>query len=130
MTRCAAAASPRGGVVQRSTARLISLSILLFAVLAPDGIGRAAEGAGRHSAATGNGRLPVSVVRLPNGTLIPVGPGRTTGDRLALRDRRSQAACTKTFQRSGFPDNVRVNTDCGGAGQQEETGAIMGVHYS
>jgi hypothetical protein len=85
-------------------------------------------------------------VRLPNGTFHPVGRELTGSDRPAQGNRGPLAICTKTFRRAGFPDNVRVNTDCGGAGQQEElvsvnptdpenvivsqTGAFTGVHYS
>jgi hypothetical protein len=157
MTRYAAASPMRGSVGParisskdsrgwRSTGRLISLPILLFAVLAPGGIGRAAGGAGRHSVPIGVGRRAAGVMRLPNGTLLPVGPERTRGELLARRDGRRLLGCTKTFHRSGFPENVRVNTDCGGAGQQEElvavnptdqqnvivsqTGAFTAVHYS
>ena len=123
---------------------LAALSITAVVFSLTGGIGTAA-GEGNLTAAINGNRVRAGMVRLPNGTFLPVGRERAAGSQ-ATSSAASVAGCTNTFTRAGFPDNVRVNTDCGGAGQQEEwvavnptdprnvvvsqTGAFTGVHYS
>jgi hypothetical protein len=104
-----------------SIALLMSLTALLLGGASSfAGVGGASEGAGPTMGGVRAGEPAAGVVRLPNGTFDVVGHERMGGARLGQPSGGPLSTCTKTFRRTGFPDNVRVNTDCGGAGQQEE----------
>jgi len=129
--------------MRRTSVAALSITALLLLSMT-GGTGKAASEGDHNASGNGDDAYAGDVVQLPNGSLLAVGHPKMGSQ--ATSSAASVAGCTKTFTRAGFPDNVRVNSDCGGAGQQEEwvavnptdpsnvvvsqTGAFTGVHFS